>query len=236
MVNVIYRLSDNGYNKVKYPHATKLHCLENCLKHFDANTVYMFVDNTNLVTKTRNDVDYINESEFFGNLEYYTAGSSAASFRHVFDFALDNFKDDDIVYFVEDDYLHKTHSAKLIVEGLQIANYVSLYDHNDKYIPASHGGNPFIEDDGGEITKVYKTKSTHWKLTNSTTMTFACTIRQLLTDFAIWRKHTEGSHPNDFQCFLELRDNGRSLITTLPGYSTHCEPQWASPLTDWNLI
>jgi hypothetical protein len=235
-VNVVYRLSDNGYAKIKFPHATKIHCLENCLKHFDINNVHLFVDTTNLIQATRDVVEQIDSTRFFGDLNYYVGGSSAGSWRHVFDYALKNFKDDDVVYFLEDDYLHLPGSENAILEGITIADYVSLYDHNDKYIPGSQGGNPYIDTDGGEFTKVFRTKSHHWKLTNSTTMTFATTIRQLKKDEQTWRDFTQGSHPNDFHCFLALRELGRSLITPIPGLSTHCEPRWASPGIDWSRV
>jgi hypothetical protein len=235
MIKVIYRLSDNGYNKPKFPNATKMHCLENAMFKLLNCDWYLFVDNTNLKEDTRLELEKLNQQRLFTHFEYYTGGSSAGSFRYVMDFALRNFEDGP-VYFLEDDYLHIDHSAEVIKEGLQIANYVSLYDHNDKYIPASQGGNPFIEDDAGEVTKVYRTKSTHWKLTNSTTMTFATTITQMRTDLEIWKKHISGTHPNDFAAFLELRDLGRSLITPIPGYSTHCEPAWASPGIDWSKV
>lgn len=237
-INVIYRLSDNGYKKPKFPHATKLHCLENCLTEFNINNVHLFVDETNLLPSTRAEIEHIDTTRFFGDLHYYVGGSSAGSWRHVFDYALQNFTNDtDIIYFLEDDYLHLPNSAKAIVEGLQIAEYVSLYDHNDKYIPASKGGNPYIGDDAGELTKVFRTESTHWKLTNSTTMTFATTIQQLREDAPIWRHFTTGTHPNDFACFMNLRDeHGRALITPIPGLSTHCEPMWAAPGIDWSLV
>ena len=93
-----------------------------------------------------------------------------------------------------------------------------------------------LDGDGGELTKVFVTKTCHWKLTNSTTMTFATTIEQLKKDKFVWDEFTLGSHPNDFAAFLRLRELGRSLVTPLPGYSTHCEPQWASPLTDWSKV
>ena len=52
----------------------------------------------------------------------------------------------------------------------------------------------------------------------------------------ILRKHTNTKHPNDFQMFLELRDKGELLITSIPGYATHGETAWLSPLTDWSKI
>lgn len=239
VINVIYRLSDNGYNKPKFPNATKMHCLHNCVKQFKADNIHLFVDETNLLPETREAIQLLDEVVPFENFQYYVGGSSAGSWRHVYNYAtktLGHRSDDTIFYFVEDDYLHLPRSAQILLEGLAIADYVSLYDHNDKYIPGTKGGNPFIGIDAGETTKVYRTKSTHWKLTNSTTMTFATTLGQLKEDDAIWQKYTQGTHPNDFQCFLELRAVGRSLITPIPGYSTHCEPKWASPGIDWETV
>jgi hypothetical protein len=67
-------------------------------------------------------------------------------------------------------------------------------------------------------------------------MTFAATVKTLRKDEKILRSFTSGTHPNDFQMFLALRDVGRSLITPLPGYATHGESAWLSPLTNWNDI
>lgn len=237
MINVIYRLSDNGYNKPKFHHASKLHCLENCLSQFDINNVHLFVDETNLCSTTKEQIEQIDQSRFFGDLQYYVGGSSAGSWRYVLDYTLKNFTGrSDVIYFLEDDYLHLPNSANCILEGLAIADYVSLYDHNDKYIPSTRGGNPYIGNDAGELTKVFRTASTHWKLTNSTTMTFATTIETLRYDESTWREFTTGTHPNDFGCFIKLRELGRSLITPIPGLSTHCEPAWASPGIDWNKV
>jgi len=36
--------------------------------------------------------------------------------------------------------------------------------------------------------------------------------------------------------FLELRQQGELLITPIPGYATHGETAWLSPLTDWSQI
>jgi hypothetical protein len=113
--------------------------------------------------------------------------------------------------------------------------YVSLYDHPDKYINKQNGGNPFIED-GGEVTRVMLTDSCHWKLTNSTTMTFASTVGTLREDESILREFTKGSYPRDFEMFLALRENQKGLLTPIPGYSTHGETAWLTPLIDWSKI
>jgi hypothetical protein len=36
--------------------------------------------------------------------------------------------------------------------------------------------------------------------------------------------------------FLELREKNELLVTSIPGYSTHGETAWLSPLTNWSKI
>ena len=99
----------------------------------------------------------------------------------------------------------------------------------------SQGGNPYCEG-GAEDTRVYLTESTHWKITNSTTMTFAATVLTLKKAEETLRKYTQGTYPEDFKMFLDLREQGKLLISSIPGYSTHGETAWLSPLTDWSKI
>jgi hypothetical protein len=135
---------------------------------------------------------------------------------------------EETIYFVEDDYLHKSPaSIKVIEEGLTVADYVTLYDHPDKY------GNAYNK---GETCKIMRTSSTHWKHTVSTTMTFASKAKVIKSDLEIWDKNTNGRHPNDHYCFQELGDLGRKLACAIPGMATHCDlkpggiesqPSWA---------
>jgi hypothetical protein len=227
-MKILYRISDGSYKKERFKNATKQHCIENFLNHFPKEEVIIYADNVR-------DETFRWIVHLGCETKRTNGGSSAAGFRIVFADAL-TMPDTETIYFVEDDYLHLPNSRIVLSEGLTRADYVSLYDHRDKYIPASMGGNPFIDDDAAEVTKVFVTNTTHWKLTNSTTMTFATKVSVLREDASVWNKYVSGTYPQDFQCFLELRDRGRTLATPVPGYSTHCEPMWASPLTDWQLI
>jgi hypothetical protein len=168
-------------------------------------------------------------------IQYVSVGHGAGTFNLALDEAL-KWKDDEVIYFVENDYLHKQQSPKVIEEGLNLgASFVSLYDHPDKYLDPSKGGNPYCEG-GAEDTRVYLTDSCHWKITNSTTMTFASTVGTLKRVEPILRKWTQGSYPDDFKMFLELREQNELLVTPLPGYATHGETAWLSPLTDWSTL
>ena len=230
---VIYRISDAGYSKVKPAYINNEACLKNfCNVFFDhISDIIILADNCSEQTfiMIRKYIDPI-------NIHKVSVGHGAGTFNLALDMAL-KWNDDEIVYFVENDYLHKQQSPKIIKEGLSLgASFVSLYDHPDKYLDPSKGGNPFCEG-GAEDTRVYLTNSCHWKITNSTTMTFASTVATLKRTEPILRKWTnQGHYPNDFKMFIELREQNDLLITPLPGYATHGETAWLSPLTDWSNI
>ena len=137
-------------------------------------------------------------------VEYVSAGNGAKTFNLALDFALNEIG----------------------------ADFVSCYDHPDKYLNPIEGGNPFCFG-RAEDSKVYLGEYCHWKLTNSTTMTFAAKVKTLKQDEYILRKWTDEDHPHDFQMFMELRQRGRRIASSLPGYSTHGETKWLSPLTEW---
>jgi hypothetical protein len=231
-MKIIYRISDTGYNKVKPDYIDNEKCLKNfCDVFFDhIHNIIVLADNCSEPT-----IDMINKYISPENIEKVSVGHGAGTFNLALDKAL-KWDDDEIVYFVENDYLHKLNSPDIIKEGLNLgASFVSLYDHPDKYLDPSRGGNPYCEG-GAEDTRVYLTDSCHWKITNSTTMTFTSTVKKLKEYEHILRKHTTGSYPNDFKMFLELRETNGLLITPIPGYSTHGETAWLSPLTNWNQI
>lgn len=227
----IYRISDGSYKKDRLLNATKENCLNNFLEMFGPYArIIIMADNVKDET-----VEWINEmvSE---DVEIVRTKSDGNGYAANIAMGIGTEVDTEYVYFIEDDYLHVHGSYEVLMEGLEISDYVSLYDHPDKYLPGSWGGNPFIDEDGGELTKVFLTDSTHWKLTNSTTMTFATSVKILHEDRKLWKQYTNHKHPQDFQCFLALRERGRSLITPLPSFSTHCDVDWVSPLRHWENI
>jgi hypothetical protein len=229
-MKIIYRISDSGYNKIKPDYINNEACLLNALDMFSTEQHDWLVIADNVSKETKQMIE-----KYVINIKYVSVGHGAGTFNLALDVALE-YEDDEIVYFIENDYLHKLNSPKIIEEGLKLrAAFVSLYDHPDKYLSPENGGNPYCEG-GAEDTRVYLTESTHWKITNSTTMTFAAKVSTLKENEAILRKHTSGKHPNDFPMFLELRKNNKLLITPLPGYATHGETAWLSPLTDWSKI
>jgi len=254
VLNILYRISDAGYKKEKPEYINNINCLKNFIESIGLNPyekiyINVFLDNCSYETKKlvtdfleiyvyenfTCDISYLDK--YF---EFHThdikCGSSAKSFKHVFDFVLNYLDDDTHVYFVENDYLHKSNFQEIIFDAIKNlkANYVTLYDHPDKYI---YGANPEVKQDGGEITKVYLGKNCHFKLTNSTTMTFATTVIQLKKDYDVINKYISEDYPQDYLMFKELiKIHKRSLLSPIPGYSTHGETKWLSPLTNWQKI
>ena len=231
-MKIIYRISDAGYNKVKPAYINN----EACLKNF-CNVFFDHIYDINVIADNVSDDTHSMIKKYIDpiNIERVSVGHGAGTFNLALNKAL-QWADDEIVYFVENDYLHKPASDRIMKEGFELgASFVALYDHPDKYKGPEQGGNPYCEG-GAEDTRVYLSESSHWKITNSTTMTFASKVSTLKRVEPTLRKWTSGTHPNDFQMFLELRAQNELLITPIPGYATHGETAWLSPLTDWSKI
>jgi hypothetical protein len=229
-MRLIYRISDTGYNKVKPDYISNEKCLANAAEVLEGAIFHIIADNISSDTE-----NMIRKYLTRDSIIHTKKGNGAATFNMALDKAL-TYEDDEIIYFLEDDYLHKPGSLRILKEGFSLgASFVSLYDHPDKYINPNKGGNPYCAG-GAEDTRVYLTNSCHWKVTNSTTMTFASKVSTLKRTEKILRKWTSGTHPDDFKMFLDLRAQNELLITPIPGYSTHGETAHLSPLTDWNEI
>lgn len=160
------------------------------------------------------------------NVHVVNCGGEAKSFLQTLNYIKDqNHKDDDIIYFLEDDYIHQPGWDKILLEGFSLpVSYITLYDHRDKY---------------GEYYKDFRTKilitdSSHWMPVPSTTQTFATRYSTLIEDFEIQTKYSTNVEPSaDHQKFLHLAKEGRILISSIPGYSTHCQSNLLSPCIDW---
>lgn len=131
--------------------------------------------------------------------------------------------DNDIIYWVENDYLHvedwidKTIELFSTYQGLE---YVSLYDHNDKY---------FLPMYDNLTSKIITTNTHHWRTTPSTCGTYMITRKVFEEDYNIWIDAV-----GDHNTFLDLQEKkNRFVLTPIPGLSTHCMESLMSPCIDW---
>lgn len=242
-LHVFYRFSDECQSapdgtqiaKARPAYVTKRNCLINFLAAFGLDNLIVIADNVKTET-----VQWLTSVVGQDRIHETRYGSGAHTFLHAANMAA-QLDDDAAVYFVEDDFVH-THDAKrILLEGLHIGDYVTGYDHRDKYIDAgvvSGGaiGNPLISQ-SSEQTRVYLTKSSHWKQTNSTVMTYLAKARLIKQDLSIYDKYCHTGYPFDFQMHRELIiDRQRKLVSSIPGCVTHGETVYLSPIVDWASV
>jgi hypothetical protein len=255
---LVYRISSGGYAKEKPSYITKESCFVNMLRELvvlaaEPTPVQLIIvaDKCTpaLLAFIRKSVKVIAATVPTRLIETsigHGAGSFVAAVNHVV-----NDKTiclDDVVYFLEDDYLHVPRSlAKIfgIIESGR-ADYATGYDHPDKYgtfdaeTKTYKSVNPFVDHTTGSemATDVIFHEGHHWKHTHSTTMTFATKVRTIKSDFdECIGPFVGGRHPEDFDIWtaLELVAK-RRLVSPLPSLSTHGETAWLAKAISWDLI
>ena len=134
---------------------------------------------------------------------------------------------DSLLYFVEDDYLHLSHSLNLLEEIAHAYpnDYYTLYDHPDKY-----RGYTDLE------SKIAVVQDTHWRTVPSTTNTFACRKDTLVEDLSTHQYYSLPAITQDHAKFVALGNNGRRVWSPIPSASTHVENNMFAPGRNWETI
>lgn len=165
---------------------------------------------------------------------------NANSFLQAISIAI-TFRDDDIVYFVEDDYFHCADSLCKLRDVFHdcSCDYVTLYDHPDRYLAHDHRRH----DAQMRVNTVSLSGSHHWRTVESTCMTFAGRVRTIRDDLGIFMTHVRpGVVPKDRQLFRHLQglasfstaNSRRVLLGPIPSLATHCETTYLAPNVDWD--
>jgi hypothetical protein len=159
-------------------------------------------------------------------------GNDAQSFLNVLNYVAEQkYDDNDIIYFLEDDYLHKQNWINILLEGFEYigADYYTLYDHPDKYYLSMYENLQ---------SKIIATPSVHWRTTPSTTNTYACRFKTLKQHFTIHVQYCDlvEKWTKDHDKFTHLWNSGSNLVSCMPGYSTHVEGNMLSPIINWSKI
>ena len=167
------------------------------------------------------------------NVEIINCGSECDSFLKTLEIIQSrNFHGDQIIYFLEDDYLHKPNWCDMILEGFTLnPSYLTLYDFDF-----------FIQK--GYLSEIFITNNSHWRVVPATTNTFACRYKTLMDDLKIHKhysihgvKEEDGFHfSKDYEKFWELANQKKYTISPMPGWSTHCDANHLSPIIDWKEV
>ena len=218
--------SSQSQNKPRPEWFNREKCFTNLINTVDDRVrVNLIYDNASMSLQDH----FISKIEHNFNVVEFKGGNDAQSFLNLLNYVhkLD-IDDNDIVYFLEDDYLHIQGWVDIMIEGFTYVNsdYLTLYDHKDKYFPQVLS---YLD------SKVLVTPSIHWRTTPSTTNTYACKFKTLKKHFDIHIKHCDlvNKWTRDHDKFTELSTQGSTLISCLPGLSTHVETQFLSPIIDW---
>lgn len=220
--------SSASAHKARPPNFSRKRCVENLLSSCLSDSLrFTFVLDTHFPAET---------PHFFTQQSRYPVvtideGTEAGSFLRLLEYVESrSFSADTILYFVEDDYLHKQGWDQVLLEAftLPFADYVTLYDHRDKYEDSSYE----------KLTaKLACTASCHWRVTPSTTNTYAMRMGTLARHMPLHRQFsTDRKISADHEKFCALSAQGSLLVSSIPGWSTHMEPAFLSPCVDWEKV
>lgn len=157
------------------------------------------------------------------SVQFTRGGSNGASFLVALEMVRTSpIPETDLVYFLENDYLHQPGWVSKLFElydsplGVGI---VSLYDHGDKY---------FLPMYADLQSRIVHTPTHHWRTAPSTCGTFVLSKAAVLQDYDLWT-----SNLYDYVLFPEAIRRGRLLLTPVPGLATHAMTGYLSPTIDW---
>jgi hypothetical protein len=179
----------------------------------------------NLVLDGNFEDNWISKYKNYYNLINIKAGNDFDSFAQTNNIIKNdnNIQDNDLIYFLENDYLHVENWVDEIYELFNIYNisgYVTLYDHLDKYYYKMYEN---------LTSKIIITNKHHWRTTPSTCGSFIVNKKTFMEDFDI-----NSTWKGDHEKFLWLNKNrNRLVLSPLPGFSTHCVIGCESPTINW---
>jgi len=218
-----YNVSGTGYNRPDWFDYEK--CYDNLL--YSLKDISDDLYNINIVFDGDVTTNWISNKQST-RVYQIQAGTDMKSFFKTCDIIKQdtNIAKDDLIYFLENDYMHVPNWLPTIFELYYMytgLNYVSLYDHNDKYFL------PMYDD---LTSKLFVTNTRHWRSTPSTCGSFIINKQTFNADYDIL-----STMNGDHEKYLWLNANrGRSVITPIPGLSTHCMANLLSPTIEWNKL
>lgn len=219
MIHILYRATQNksGIGKHRPSWFTYSKCLNSILGSVSSDVrIHLLYDGDELE----------NVDSRIYTASYFTGGTDWDSYIYAWNYASNlQLNSTDLIYISENDYIHLPNWHYKILELYNSYNcdYVSLYDHPDKYDLDLY---PNLD------TRILVTKTHHWRLTPSTTGNCIFPKHILYDDIDI---HT--TVPSDLERFNILtKYRNRSILSPIPSLSTHCESQYLAPTINWEGI
>jgi hypothetical protein len=145
----------------------------------------------------------------------------------------DGIADDDLIYLLENDYLHVADWVARLEELAASPidwDYTTLYDHPDKY-----PGYTNVADSAryrNLVGKVFCAGSQHWRTTPSSTGTYILRGRTYRRDLPILRL---GLYDNRLFKLLGMVRRV-TVVSPLPSLATHSMSEYLAPVVAWNAV
>jgi hypothetical protein len=227
---VIYRCCDSELDKktfkiIRPDWFCKLKCFKSSIDYIDWDTTDFFViyDGEENSSFYKYIIGYEKVS-----IKRISVKSNRLSLLETFKYADAAFDNGyEVVYFLEDDYLHTTNGINKILQGAQSFGLVTGFDHLDRYKRTDDITN------GKDQIAFSKKTNCHWRTAESTTCTWACN-KEMWTKIRVDARNFE---LQDRRFFRHLySEKGIRLWTPIPGVSTTLDITTFSPGIDWEYI
>lgn len=235
-MRIIFRTSSHEHNKIKLK-ISAFDCLKNLKKNFRGINITVVADSL-----PKKEVDQYRKIVKKNDLININVNNNSKSFIYCINLALGFEKskyfkkltdENEIIYFVENDYIHLSNSKKILLDAFSLRiDYVSLYDHPDLYNNVNNL-KEFTQSLDNSYRKVFLGKYSHWATSPSTTLTFAVKKKTLYEDYIFFKKGCKRDIPRDHKIFTQLTNRGRILVTPIPSMATHTETNYLAPLINW---
>ncbi len=138
----------------------------------------------------------------------------------------DGIQENELIYILENDYKHVyyewTGKVLELFNAYTDMNYVSLYDHPDKYDEANAHLQSYI----------FISKTHHWRTVPSTCGSFIINKKIFEEDYE-HQTTVYGDHDKFTQL---LEQKGRYILTPIPSLSTHMMSKYMAPCIEWKSV
>ena len=235
LLHVFYRSTGGDNRKDRPPYYSKMLCLRSFLQAIERvrdRVAITFVNDGPMPD------DRLAIMQAWGRIVSFPGLGNSPSYRKTLELAV-ALPPGGLVYFAEDDYLYRADAFEKLLaafEQLPGIDYVTLFDHNDRYI--RH------DDSRRGYSRVYLAGGTHWRTVESTCMTFGARVARLKADAWIHRVGTLPKTPRDRpiwrltqgQKWYFWKFPKRTLISPMPSMATHMDPGGLAPNVDWEAV
>lgn len=229
-ITVIYRCCEGDTKGAFRPkHFSKINCLNNFLDVFRFNDRPKGIS-VNIIPVHDGPIGRMYDAfeEYDIPVEKINVNSNAKSLETCLDVA-SGLPVTDIIYFLEDDYLHTENAVISLLDGFNVAeelnrsNIISLYHHPDRTSRTD-------DIDRGQ-TFILKGRTGYWRTAESTTCTWAVKQDTYLNDNIYQKALKYGL--NDREFFRAMRPEGTILFNPILSASTHCHEPFMGDFIDW---